>query len=133
MTMWRRDEHSSPFGLWLRRQSKIDSQLGFITTDIDYIWYNYKTNEWMLIEEKRYNTFPSRPQLTCLNQINRYLEASKLYRGCYIVVFENDSPDNGLINVGKLNTNDAFPETSTKYKTMTKDTFLSFLRFEYSF
>lgn len=55
MTTWRRDEHSSPFGLWLREQHEIDSNLGFITTDIDYIWKNYVTNEWMLIEEKRYN------------------------------------------------------------------------------
>ena len=95
MTLWRKDEHSSPFGLWLRKQHELDSSLGFIATDIDYIWKNYITNEWMLIEEKRYGKLPTKPQLNLLRQINYYLVASKLYRGCYIIVFEKNTEEGG--------------------------------------
>ena len=44
----------TPFSNWIREQPEIDSKLGFITTNIDFLWESYKTNEWMLIEEKRY-------------------------------------------------------------------------------
>ena len=54
MTKQRYDNHSTEFGLWLREQLELDSKLGFITTNLDYIWENYNTGEWMLIEEKRY-------------------------------------------------------------------------------
>jgi hypothetical protein len=126
MTTWRRDEHSSPFGLWLRKQNEIDSKIGFITTDIDYIWKNYITNEWMLLEEKRYGKIPTRPQLNCLLQMDLYLKASKLYRGCYVVVFENSTPMDGGIKIGRVDN-----VYSINIKDIDKDMFLSFLRFEH--
>lgn len=39
------DGKDSDFSAWLRRQSEIDSNKGFITTDIDYLWKNYKTGQ----------------------------------------------------------------------------------------
>ena len=56
MTRQRNDSHSTEFGIWLRVQPQIDSSLGFLASNIDYCWTNYKTGEWMFIEEKRYNT-----------------------------------------------------------------------------
>ena len=54
MTQKRRDGNSTEFGLWLREQPEIDSKYGYVTTNIDFFWCNYKSNEWMLIEEKRF-------------------------------------------------------------------------------
>jgi len=53
MTKPRFDDKSTEFGLWLRNQKEIDSGLGYITSNLDYIWRNYNTGDWMLIEEKR--------------------------------------------------------------------------------
>lgn len=44
---------STEFGLWLRRQEKIKSEDGFVATNLDYVWHNYETGLWMIIEEKR--------------------------------------------------------------------------------
>jgi len=56
MTRRRNDNHSTEFGLWLREQPDIDSKLGYITTNLDYVWKNYKTGDWMLIEENAMDT-----------------------------------------------------------------------------
>ena len=127
MTTRRRDNHSSPFGLWLRDQREIDSKRGFIATDIDYIWKNYITNEWLLLEEKRYGKKPTRPQINMFSQIDRYLLSSKLYRGYYIASFENTSPDDGLIDLGRVNSN----VEAIKYKAIDRWTFLQFLQFNF--
>ena len=63
MTRKRNDKHSTEFGLWLREQECIDSSKGFIATNLDYVWSNYKTGEWLLIEEKRYNKDMTRAQV----------------------------------------------------------------------
>lgn len=98
MTRPRYDAHSTEFGLWLRNEKCIDSSLGFVTTNIDYIWENYKTREWMLIEEKRFNgkiTWSQEKQFekihNAINDIN--------YKGFYLLVFEKTSPSDGYIKL----------------------------------
>jgi len=56
MTRKRNDSHSTEFGLWLREQNEIDSSLGYLATNIDFMWTNYKTGQWMILEEKRYES-----------------------------------------------------------------------------
>lgn len=109
MTTQRRDNHGSPFGLWLRNQIEpkrtpdlLDSKFGFITTDIDYIWENYKTNELMLLEEKKYNTLPTLPQINLFKRLDRYLTVDPLYKGYYVIVFENTTPDDGKIKIARI-------------------------------
>ncbi len=125
MTTQRRDNNGTPFGVWLRKQHEIESKLGFITTDIDYIWKNFVTNEWMLIEEKRYGKTPTRPQLNCLSQIDTYLKASKLYRGYFVMVFEKTTPDDGAIQIGRVKNS-----YELKLNAIGKEEFITFLRFE---
>ena len=55
MTRKRYDKHSTEFGLWLREQKELDSKFGYVATNLDYMWKNYKTGLWMFLEEKRYN------------------------------------------------------------------------------
>ena len=97
MTIKRSDSHSTEFGLWLREQPEIDSALGYIATNIDFMWRNYKSKLWMLIEEKRYMSKVKRWQMQMFKLIDFFCSADKNYRGFYILTFENSNPDDGKI------------------------------------
>ena len=57
MTKRRNDSHSTEYGLWLRDEPSIDSSLGYVATNIDYIWRNYKTGEGKPIQESLNNAY----------------------------------------------------------------------------
>ena len=97
MTRERQDTHSTEFGLWLRRQQEIDSSFGFVATNLDYIWANYRTGEWMLIEEKRHGGVVHFYQQQLFERLNKLCQQDKLYRGFHVLVFQNTNPDDGLI------------------------------------
>ncbi len=97
MTQQRRDEHSTEFGLWLRKQPEIDSGLGYIATNIDYIWENYKNGKWMIIEEKRYGFEPKFYQKKILKLLDENCRNDKNFYGVHVLVFEKTSPDDGNI------------------------------------
>lgn len=109
------DEHATQFSEWLRRQPEIDSAKGFVATNIDFMWRNYKSKKWMLIEEKRYGKHVKFPQSRLFKIINKSIKDPN-YQGFHEIVFENTSPEDGLIYLdGKL---------------VTKEQLLAFLRFE---
>jgi len=97
MTKQRRDEHSTEFGLWLRAQPEIDSRLGFVASNLDYIWRNYKTGRWMLIEEKRHNASVKRWQRDLFDLLDKVARLDPDYCGFHVVRFANTSPDDGEI------------------------------------
>jgi hypothetical protein len=97
MTAKRRDGHSTEFGLWLREQDCIDSSDGFIATNLDYIWTNYKTGYFAIIEEKRYASEMRGWQRSIFRKIDSALKSSPLYRGFVFLQFENTSPEDGWI------------------------------------
>lgn len=102
MTRKRNDTHSTEFGLWLREQKEISSEVGFIATNLDYIWSNYKTKEWMLIEEKRYKAKRTFVQCNLFSVLHNSIKDSK-YKGFHVIQFEKTSPQNGKIYLdGKL-------------------------------
>ena len=115
MTRKRNDKHSTEFGLWLREQLEIDSKYGYVATNIDYMWRNYKTGEWMLIEEKRYNSSITKPQRRMFALLNKACKGDSLYKGFHLIQFENTSPDDGEIKIDN--------------KVVTKEELLNFLRF----
>jgi len=117
MTQQRRDDKSTEFGIWLRQQKDIDSSLGFVATNIDYLWRNYKTGSWMLIEEKRYGALIKPYQENMFKIINSACKNDPNYKGFHILKFINTSPDNGKII---LDGNE-----------ITKDQLLSFLQFRF--
>jgi len=116
MTKKRNDSHSTEFGLWLREQKEIDSALGYVATNLDYVWSNYKTGEWMLIEEKRYGMQPSYCQRQLLKQLHSACVGAQGYRGIHLLVFEHTSPDDGAIWLDR--------------RQVTRPELLAFLRFE---
>lgn len=97
MTRQRYDKHSTEFGLWLRNQSEIDSKLGFVATNIDYIWENYKSGYWMLLEEKRFMGEPSYAQKKQFKKLYHNIKKDNLFKGFHFVQFENTSPEDGKI------------------------------------
>ena len=114
MTRKRIDGHSTEFGLWLREQKQIDSSLGFVATNLDYVWKNFKTGDWMLIEEKRFSgkvTFSQRKLFTHLHKSIQ----DKKYHGIHLITFENTSPEDGKIYLDN--------------REITKDELLRFLSF----
>lgn len=116
MTKKRNDDHSTEFGLWLRNVALdkvtilrvpdlLDSKLGFSSTNVDYVWLNYKTGEWMLIEEKRHGYQIKFPQLRLFAILDKSISTKPVfyngmfyqYKGFHSVVFQNTNPKDGLI------------------------------------
>lgn len=97
MTQQRRDSHSTEFGLWLRQQKEIDSKLGFVASNIDYVWRNYKTGEWMIIEEKRYGKDCPQWQRDIFAMLHKAAQSDPKYLGFYFVKFEKTNPHDGKI------------------------------------
>jgi hypothetical protein len=95
MTQQRRDSHSTEFGIWLREVKEIDSSLGFVATNIDYMWTNYKTGAWMFIEEKRHGAQVKFPQNKMFEIVDKACKADKNYKGLHVLIFQNTSPDDG--------------------------------------
>lgn len=117
MTQKRRDNHSTEFGLWLRKQGEIDSSLGFIATNVDFVWRNYKTGEWLLLEEKRYGRDCPRWQKEIFAVLHRAARNDPKYRGFYFVKFEKTSPEDGKLWINNRESN--------------RETLLKLLRFEF--
>lgn len=115
MTKKRHDGHSTEFGLWLREQRSIDSSRGYVTSNLDYIWENHKTDQFMLIEEKRYGASVSYCQQKLFDRLDAICRGTPGYHGWHLIVFENTSPEDGLIWLD--------------HKQITKDELLTFLRF----
>jgi len=116
VTRPRLNGNSTEFGLWLRNQKEIDSHLGYVATNIDFVWRNYKTNLWMFIEEKRHGAHIKQWQVQIFNMLDKYARNDPNYRGFHYVIFENTGPDDGYIRLdGEI---------------VTKEELLSFLQFE---
>jgi hypothetical protein len=103
MTLQRKYPGASNFSNWLRVQPGISSELGFVATDIDYIWSNYKTGYWMLIEEKCKFAEPSFCQNKLFHIIDKVAKADPNYRGLHLIQFENTSPEDGRICIDNIN------------------------------
>lgn len=120
MTRKRNDGHSTEFGLWLREQPELDSRRHcFVATNIDYLWSNYKTGEWMLIEEKRYKRKPTRSQSDLFKLLHTAAKHDPQYCGFHVIIFENTSPDDGAIWVDEYE--------------VSKDELMQFLQFRWAF
>lgn len=97
MTSKRHDKNSTEFGLWLREQKEVDSDKGYICSNIDYLWSNYKTGLWMILEEKRYCRKPKWWQFGLYQLVDIACRANRNYRGFHVIIFERTSPDDGEI------------------------------------
>jgi hypothetical protein len=99
MTKQRFDTHSTEFGLWLRKIPEIDSSLGYVTTNLDFFWKNYKTDDFMLLEEKRYMSEPAKVQHKIFEQLHHAFQGDPHYKGIHLIQFEYTNPEDGKIYI----------------------------------
>jgi len=95
MTRQRNDNHSTEFGLWLRVQPEIQSNLGFAATNIDYMWCNFKRDKWMFLEEKRFMSPLSYSQKMLFDRMKNACKDDPTFCGLHFLQFENTSPEDG--------------------------------------
>lgn len=120
MTRARNDGHSTEFGLWLRDQKEIASTLGYVATNIDYVWENYKTGKWFLLEEKRYGCTPSWSQAKQFVHVDQSIKDEN-YLGLYVLIFEKTNPDDGRMWIYGIN-------HRADRREITRDQLVAFLR-----
>ena len=97
MTRQRFDTHSTEFGLWLRKQPEIDSELGYVTSNIDYFWLNHKTGKFMLLEEKRFMAILTFTQSKIFQILHNTFKSNLDYCGFHLIQFEKTGPEDGKI------------------------------------
>lgn len=105
---------ATQFSDWLRHRKEIDSSKGYVATDIDYMWTNYKTGEWMLIEEKRWNSDVTWCQKEQFKIIHKACKEDPNYKGIHLLQFERTCPEDGKIYLNR--------------KEITKSQLISFLQ-----
>ena len=96
-TRKRNDSHGTEFGTWVRDRERVASRLGYIATDLDYVWQNYKTGHIMLIEEKRVMSKLTFAQKQTFRELDEMFKSNPMYRGFHLLQFENLSPEDGSI------------------------------------
>jgi len=97
-------EEFTPYGAYLFNRYP---NRGFTCTNIDYSVFNWKSKEWLYLEEKRHQGVPSETQIQqfeLLDTLARATPSQWAYRGFFIVQFEHDKPDDGLIWVDGIET-----------------------------
>jgi len=144
VTRKRNDNHSTEFGLWLRNEDfeycqaevvkpkreqirkvdPIESGRGFVTTNLDFIWRNYKKGFWMLIEEKRNASKMYYSQKKTFKKLHQSIQ-DQGYKGFHLIRFEETNPNDGRII---LDNEGAF--TPNNNYLITKSKLIEFLQFE---
>ncbi|MBT6321857.1 MAG: hypothetical protein HOJ31_06695 [Anaerolineae bacterium] len=99
MTRKRNDKHSTEFGLWLREQKVIESKKGYLASNLDFIWANWKNKKWLLIEEKRYMSDMKRWQREMFKTLHNAAKNEPNYKGFYFIQFEKTNPEDGRIYI----------------------------------
>ena len=116
MTRRRYDQHSTEFGLWLRERKEIDSKLGYVATNIDYMWHNHKKGKWLYLEEKRFRKPIEFPQKKLFEIVDHVSKNDPNYCGFHTLIFERTNPEDGKMWLDN--------------KEITKDQLMGFLKFE---
>jgi hypothetical protein len=98
-TKERGDNHSTEYGLWLRQQGELCSYKGFRATNVDFLWWQSKTGQRLVQEEKRYSGRLSYSQAKQFQWLDELLASDETYFGFFFVQFENTCPDDGRIAV----------------------------------
>lgn len=98
-------KHGTLFSLWLRDEERLKSEYGYVTTNLDFIWRDYKKNWLILIEEKIQNGDVTKVQEKTFFILDKALQLWSMislkfnlpgkikYNGFYLIQFENESPD----------------------------------------
>lgn len=136
MTAQRRNGEDTPLKGWIRNHPALDSGFGYVATDVDLTWYNYKKALIMLLEHKEYMAVVGAPQESVLAVLDQALtwglsDPSKRlvshriripervhYCGLHTIRCEHTSPLDGDVYIDDVR--------------VTNEELLSFLKFEWT-
>jgi hypothetical protein len=86
------------FSGWIRNNLP-DSSSGYMVSDLDFILYNYKTKQIMLVEVKTRNAELKTWQYNMFNNIEKWLEkgidSDWNFLGFHVIQFENTCFEDG--------------------------------------
>ena len=101
-TRQRQYHGGTQFTNWIRRVPELDSkEFGYTASDVDLVWSNFKTGQFMLIEEKRKMDKLYPGQISIFKNLHESIRNPK-YSGFHFIQFENSSPLDGKIFVNGL-------------------------------
>lgn len=95
-------ERSLEFSKWIREKLP-DSQTGLCVSNQDWLFFNWKTRQLMLAEEKTHNAKIAKWFSKLIREImnpalEQYCNQNRIdYRGYHFIQFENTSPEDGAI------------------------------------
>ena len=79
--------------LWLKEQPELSCELDFYVNNINCIWSNNKTKDWMIIEDE-HNIRELQPnQREVFDIINRYCSNDPRFHGVHVLAFKRLKPD----------------------------------------
>lgn len=117
------DGTGTQFSLWLRKQhARLPSSYApecFTFHNLDFVVNCYRgphENEWMIVEEKRYNSKLRFAQLKVFKILEGVCYLDPKFRGFHLLQFEKTNPEDGKIWLDK--------------NEITPDNLIKFLRFE---
>ena len=83
----------------LNTNSRFSSKDGYIQSDIDQIWRNYKNKLFLLAEHKCRLAEPSYSQLSIFSEMDRYLSLSPNYLGIFLIQLGGETILDGKIYI----------------------------------
>ena len=131
--MTRKQENGQPpteFSAWLREQREIDSDIGYRTYNIDYLWTRDGTDKFLLIEEKRHMGQIKEGGRRAFKKILSALQNNKNFLGFFLIRFENTCPDDGKIYISQL-TGSWQQDFTTPEREISKEDLIYFLKLEW--
>jgi hypothetical protein len=85
---------------WFRKQERLDSKKGYVYTDLDIVWCNYKLNKYMLLETKKYVGGMTPAQYKSFMLLDKTLAPhDENYYGFHLIQYENTCPEDGNIRL----------------------------------
>lgn len=79
--------------LWLKEQPELSRELGFYVNNINCIWSNNKTKDWMIIENE-HNIRELQPnQREVFDIINKCCSNDPRFHGVHVLAFKELKPD----------------------------------------
>jgi hypothetical protein len=127
MTAPDRSGSGSQFSRWLRLQPEIDSAKGITITDFDYVIVDYKTGNFMLLEEKRIMSRIPFPQIRAYSKADSFFRVDTKYKGAWLLQFEKTNPcDSDFVKITRIK-GMALKESTIIHFPAERDRFIRFL------
>lgn len=111
-------ENQTAWQTWLRGVPELDARRGYTASDLDLIWSNWQTGEWMLLEAKCRKARLKPFQRFLFERLAELCKADPNFHGFHELTFEAESPEDGRIWLDG--------------QEITRETLIAFLAFKWS-